>query len=58
MTDEETIIGNVIVEAGDKLFEYDGGMKLVTIDLKSETASAESQQNAHLTTIVKVRNAY
>lgn len=55
---ENLIIDNVALAAGDKLFQYDGGRKLVTIDLRTENLSPDSSQDAQLTTIVKVRNAY
>jgi prepilin-type N-terminal cleavage/methylation domain-containing protein len=55
---EIVVIGNVNLGAGDKLFQYDTGKKLVTIDLKIENTSLTTTQSARLTTIIRARNAY
>ncbi len=56
-SDETVVIDKVDLD-GRKLFRYDGGSKLVTIDLRIENTILETIQDSHLTTIVKVRNAY
>ena len=55
---ETTIINEVKLGSGDKLFQYDGGKKLVTIDLRTEDSSLTTTQDSHLTTVIQVRNAY
>lgn len=53
---EDVILDNV--NLGDKrLFQYDSGRDLVTIDLVVENATLTTTQDSHLTTVVKVRNA-
>ena len=55
---EVVVVENVVLGFGDKLFQYDSGTKLVTIDLQVEKMGTASQQDADLSTIVKARNAY
>lgn len=58
-SDNETVlIEHISLDSGDTLFQYDGGRKLVTVDIKIEKTGINVEQDAHLTTIVKVRNAY
>jgi len=58
LSKEIVVIENVNLGAGDKLFQYDSGKKLVTIDLKIENTSLTATQSARLTTIVRARNVY
>lgn len=55
---ETTIINDVKLGSGDKLFQYDGGKKLVTIDLRTENSSLTTMEDSHLTTAIKARNVY
>ena len=54
--DYTVIAENVNLDAGDQLF-FDAGGGLVTIDLKMVSTALNTQQQVHLTTIVKKRNA-
>jgi len=55
-TDYTVIAENVNLDTGDQLF-FDGGSGLITIDLKMTSSFLDTQQQVHLTTIVKKRNA-
>jgi len=57
--DSETVfLESINMDSGDVLFSYNGGRKLLTIDVKTTNTGVNVEQDAHLTTIVKVRNAY
>ncbi|MBN1871106.1 MAG: hypothetical protein JW800_00885 [Candidatus Omnitrophica bacterium] len=55
---ETVVVENVSLDTGDKLFQYDLGTKLVTIDLQVEKIGTANEQDADISTIVKARNAY
>ncbi len=58
-SDNETVLmEHVSLDPGDTLFQYNGGSKLATIDIKTVKTGINIEQDAHLTTVVKVRNAY
>ena len=56
LTDYTVIANNVNLDAGDQLF-FDAGDGLITIDLKMVATFLNNQQQVHLTTIAKARNA-
>ena len=55
---EIVVVENVLLDFGVKLLEYNPGTKLVTINLKIRKTGTANVQDASLSTIVKVRNAY
>ena len=54
---ETVILNNVALDMGDRLFEYDGGNKLVTINAKVKNVGLNRDQISSLITVVELRNA-